>query len=101
MLNAKIEHREKKLSSKFPSEVPNETIETQTQKIPNLVFMGLAGVSIAGSIFAAFRAGKKTDFANFIGHWAPTFLMLGLYNKIVKVESELLEHQHYSRDTQH
>jgi len=23
--------------------------------------------------------------ANFIGHWAPTFLLLGLYNKMVKL----------------
>jgi hypothetical protein len=23
--------------------------------------------------------------ANFVGHWAPTFLLLGLYNKLVKL----------------
>jgi hypothetical protein len=23
--------------------------------------------------------------ANFVGQWAPTFLILGLYNKIVKI----------------
>ena len=28
--------------------------------------------------------GRKED-AQFVGHWAPTFLILGLYNKIVKV----------------
>jgi hypothetical protein len=24
--------------------------------------------------------------ANFVGQWAPTFLILGLYNKLVKLE---------------
>jgi hypothetical protein len=28
--------------------------------------------------------GKK-ETAQFVGHWVPTFLILGLYNKIVKV----------------
>jgi hypothetical protein len=29
-------------------------------------------------------SGKK-EAANFVGHWAPTFLILGLYNKMVKL----------------
>ena len=28
----------------------------------------------------------KSTVADFIGQWAPTFLLLGLYNKIVKLE---------------
>ncbi len=28
---------------------------------------------------------KTKDVSNFIGQWAPTLLILGLYNKIVKV----------------
>jgi hypothetical protein len=80
-----------KLSQKYPSEAPNELVEQQTKKIPNLLFMGLAGASIVGSIAVAIRAGKKTDVANFVGHWAPTFLLLGIYNKLVKVEDEILE----------
>jgi hypothetical protein len=29
--------------------------------------------------------GRK-NVANFIGQWAPTLLIMGLYNKLVKVE---------------
>jgi hypothetical protein len=28
--------------------------------------------------------GRKAS-ANFVGHWVPTILMLGLYNKVVKL----------------
>jgi hypothetical protein len=80
-----------KLSSRFRTEAPNKFIENQTKKVPNLVFMGLAGVSILGSVAVALRAGKKTDGANFIGHWAPTFLLLGIYNKLIKIEEQLLD----------
>jgi hypothetical protein len=79
-----------KLSSRFQTEAPNEFIEKHAKKVPNLVFMGLAGASILGSVWVAIRAGKKTDGANFIGHWAPTFLLLGIYNKLIKIEEEML-----------
>jgi hypothetical protein len=85
-----IDNQEKKLSPQFPQEVPNEVIETQTKKIPNLVFLGLAGASIAASLILAVRGRKKVDFANFVGQWAPTFMLFGIYNKIVKVEDEIL-----------
>ena len=93
-----IQNRSKKLSHKFPTEIPNEVVENQTQKIPNLVFLGLAGASVLGSLILAVRRNEKTDLANFVGHWAPTFLMLGLYNKIVKLENELLEQSEHSRE---
>ena len=89
-----IDNVDKKLSRKYSSEVPNEVIENQTKKIPNLVFLGLASASIVASAILAFRSGKsgtkKTDLANFVGQWAPTILLFGLYNKIVKVEDEIL-----------
>jgi hypothetical protein len=39
------------------------------------------------SIFAALamRIAKRERDAHFIGLWAPTLLLLGVYNKIVKV----------------
>jgi hypothetical protein len=33
--------------------------------------------------------GRRTGLANFIGQWAPTLLIMGLYNKVVKLEREL------------
>jgi len=59
------------------------TIEEQTAKLPSDVFLWAAGLSIAGSLCLKL-SGKPHD-ALFVGQWAPTFLILGLYNKIVKV----------------
>jgi hypothetical protein len=58
-------------------------IEQQTAKLPSDVFLWAAGGSIAGSLLLH-MSGRKED-ALFVGHWAPTFLILGLYNKLVKV----------------
>lgn len=58
-------------------------IEQQTAKLPSDTFLWLAGASIATSL-ALKIAGHKHD-ALFVGQWAPTFLILGLYNKLVKV----------------
>ena len=59
------------------------TIEQQTAKLPSDTFLWLAGASIAGSLTMKMM-GRDTD-ALFVGQWAPTFLILGLYNKLVKV----------------
>jgi len=58
-------------------------IEQQTAKLPSDTFLWLAFGSIAGSLALKFT-GRDKD-ANFVGQWAPTFLILGLYNKLVKV----------------
>ncbi len=84
-----ISNQEKKLSNQYKTEIPNEVVEEQTKKIPNLVFLGLAGVAIAVSAGLNFGTEKKT-LANFVGMWAPTLLLLGVYNKLVKVEDEML-----------
>ena len=59
------------------------TIEQQTAKLPSDTFLwaglGAIGVSLA---FMLMGDGKK---ANFVGQWAPTVLILGLYNKMVKL----------------
>jgi hypothetical protein len=59
------------------------TIEEQTAKLPSDLFLWAAGGSIIGSLILHF-SGQKEE-SNFVGQWAPTFLILGLYNKIVKV----------------
>lgn len=58
-------------------------IETQTAKIPSDWFLWSALGSIGISL--GFAVSGKKGVANFIGQWAPTFLLLGLYNKVVKV----------------
>lgn len=58
-------------------------IENYTARLPSDTFLWLAGASILGSLSLRMM-GRKND-ALFVGEWAPTFLILGLYNKIVKV----------------
>ena len=59
------------------------TIEEQTAKLPSDLFLWAAGASILGSLVLQ-CSGRKEE-SNFVGQWAPTFLILGLYNKLVKV----------------
>ena len=59
------------------------TIEQQTAKLPSDTFLWAAVGSIGVSI-AMFAMGQQKK-ANFIGQWAPTLLILGLYNKMVKL----------------
>jgi hypothetical protein len=58
-------------------------IEKQTAKIPSDIFLWAALGSMAASLTLKI-AGRKHD-ALFIGQWAAPFLLLGLYNKVVKV----------------
>jgi hypothetical protein len=58
-------------------------IEQQTAKLPSDLFLWAAFASIGGSLVLQ-AVGRKHE-SLFIGQWAPTFLLLGLYNKIVKV----------------
>jgi len=59
------------------------TIEQQTAKLPSDTFLWAALGSMAVSAALQFAGNQKTSL--FIGQWAPSFLLLGLYNKIVKV----------------
>jgi hypothetical protein len=57
-------------------------IEQYTSKAPSSAFLALAIASIAGSL--AFQAAKKEHAALFVGQWVAPFLLLGIYNKMVK-----------------
>jgi hypothetical protein len=57
-------------------------IEKVTSKAPSSLFLGLAVASIAASL--AFKAAKKSHEALFVGQWVAPFLLLGIYNKMVK-----------------
>ena len=60
------------------------TIEEYTAKLPSDIFLWAALGSMAVS--ATFKIMRKDEEALFVGQWAPSFLLLGLYNKIVKVQ---------------
>ena len=59
-----------------------KTIEQQTAKLPSDWFLWAAVGSIATSL--TLQISGKKQASTFVGQWAPTFLILGLYNKLVK-----------------
>ena len=73
--SARPEHREGRVA---------RAIEQQTAKLPSDAFLwaavGSMGLSLALQIIGDERK------ANFVGHWAPTLLIFGLYNKMVKLQ---------------
>ena len=71
---AKEEHREGTLA---------RSIEQQTAKLPSDLFLWAAVGSVGLSLALELMGDERK--ANFVGHWAPTLLTLGLYNKIVKL----------------
>lgn len=67
----------------FPEGKSATAIEKQTARIPSDVFLYAAGGSIVASLTLKIIGREKDAF--FVGQWAPTFLILGLYNKLVKI----------------
>jgi hypothetical protein len=59
-------------------------IESQTARIPSGTFL-TAGIG-AIALSWLFLAGGRRNIANFIGLWVPTILIMGVYNKLVKLE---------------
>ncbi len=68
---------------RFPEGKTTTAIERQTAKVPSDLFLLAAGGSIAASLTLKMM-GRDKD-ALFVGQWAPAFLLLGIYNKIVKI----------------
>jgi len=76
------------------------TIEEQTAKMPSDLFLWAALGSIGCSLFL--QATGKQHESLFVGQWAPTFLILGLYNKLVKVAgSDFASQQQGNLASQH
>lgn len=57
-------------------------IENTTSKVPSSVFLAAALASMAVS--ATYQALSRKHESLFIGQWAAPFLLLGIYNKMVK-----------------
>jgi hypothetical protein len=69
------EHREGRIA---------RTIEQQTAKLPSDTWLWAAVGSMGLSLALELSGKEKT--ANFVGHWVPTLLIFGLYNKLVKLQ---------------
>jgi hypothetical protein len=66
----KVQHREGKVA---------RSIEQQTAKIPSDAFLWSAVGAIGASLIL--RLSGKEHAANFVGQWAPTLLILGMYQQ--------------------
>jgi D-serine dehydratase len=57
-------------------------IEKYTAQVPSSAYLGLAIAAIAASV--TFQVAKKEHAWLFVGQWVAPFLLLGIYNKLVK-----------------
>lgn len=57
-------------------------IEEQTAKLPSDTFLWIAVGAMATSATLQMMGNKHGSL--FVGQWAPTLLIMGLYNKLVK-----------------
>lgn len=60
----------------------SSAIETHTAKIPSGGYLTAAIGAMAAS--AILKGLGKDNWALFVGQWAPAFLIIGVYNKLVK-----------------
>jgi hypothetical protein len=59
-------------------------IEKYTSQVPSSAYLGLAIASIAASVTLQIVQKEKANPALFVGQWVAPFLLLGIYNKMVK-----------------
>ncbi len=64
------------------SKKPQQQFFRVTDNIPEQTWYWLALGSIGLS--ASFKLMNKNDMALFIGQWPPTFLLFGLYHRLVR-----------------
>lgn len=57
-------------------------LESQSARFPSSFFLAASFSSMIASLI--FKAQGKDDAALFVGQWAAPFLILGIYNKMVK-----------------
>jgi hypothetical protein len=57
-------------------------IESQTSRVPSSGYLAAAVSSMAAS--AVLKILGRDEWALFVGQWAPAFLIMGVYNKMVK-----------------
>lgn len=70
-----------------------KAIEKRTSKVPSGCYLAAALVSMGTSL--ALKCMGKKGAALFVGQWASPFLIMGLYNKLVKTEG----HDQKDRET--
>jgi hypothetical protein len=67
------------------------TIEKQTAKLPSDIFLWAALGAIGVSAYLEYTGNEEKS--RFVGQWVSPFLLLGVYNKLVKVAGSDRLHQ--------
>jgi hypothetical protein len=84
MVRTAFENQTETQEAREHSEGPvARTIEQETAKIPSDAYLWAALGSMGVSLVLQL-SGKKEE-SLFVGQWAPSFLLLGVYNKLVKI----------------
>lgn len=75
--------------SRKPQNMGNvvKEVEHYASRVPSSTFISLAAGSVLLSAALALF-GRQKALANFVGLWAPTLVLAGLYKKISQLESE-------------
>lgn len=79
----RMKNIQSRIKHAYPEGEVASMIERRTARIPSDFFLWAAGASIIGSL--TLRSMQREEDALFVGQWAPTFLLLGTYNKLVKL----------------
>jgi hypothetical protein len=61
-----------------------KTIESVTAQVPSDIYLWTAIGAMSASL--CLKLMKKSHAALFVGQWVSPFLLMGIYNKIVKTE---------------
>jgi hypothetical protein len=69
-------------AGEMPEDQTTAMMESYSAKLPSSFFLGAALTSILGSLLL--KVNGKDHHALFVGQWAAPFLLLGIYNKMVK-----------------
>src|ERR1043166_4591651 len=85
----KMENTMDKTLDNLPKPDPREDIVTKgieqyTASVPSTMYLAVAIGAMGLSL--ALQVAGRGKWGNFVAQWVPTWLILGLYNKVVKVE---------------
>ncbi len=82
-MNAATQHAPTQEAKEHSEGIVARTIEEQTAKLPSDIFLWAAMGSLGISLF--FKVKGDVENSRFVGQWVSPFLLLGVYNKLVKI----------------
>jgi hypothetical protein len=62
------------------------SVERYTAQLPSSAFLGIAVGAIGLALLS--QVGGRGKWGNFVAQWVPTILIMGVYNKLVKLEGQ-------------